>query len=84
MRIIKTSKEASNFEEMKRIANLGCDKCPCCGEISRYKNDKGILTGLHDTWVKGIFKPKYMRIDYYICYSCGAEWSSEPYQMRWL
>ena len=88
MKITKSSKEVALFAAMKFAANLGCNVCPCCGETKSYGNymkegilNRGIMAGLHSkTWVKGIFHMKNMQCDCYKCYSCGAEWESEPYQ----
>lgn len=87
MRITKTSDRVSSLESAKRIANIGCNKCPCCGEtkssISYYslgEINKGIVSGLSKTWAEGFFKMKSMKCDCYHCLTCGAEWESEPYE----
>lgn len=75
MKITKTSKRMSELKTAKEIANKGCDKCPCCGEIYN-----GLP--LEKSWYQGrLFrKGRYMKIDCYTCDSCGAEWESEPYE----
>lgn len=88
MKITKSSKEAASFASMRTVANVGCDVCPCCGEnkswIQYMKEgvyNKGVMSGaLNKTWVEGVFRMRNMKCDCYKCYSCGAEWESEPYQ----
>lgn len=63
-------------------------KCPKCGEkkstawyIKKGKGlNKGISGGIYNSWYTGIFKKKYMRVDYYFCNTCGNEWESEEYE----
>ena len=96
MKITKTDKEVSNSELRKSIANQGCNICPCCGETKTtydYMDEEGIpkflLGGLSKgidstfckNYCKGFFNMKYMQIDCYKCYTCGAEWESEPYEV---
>lgn len=75
MKIIKTSERASFLKMAKQNANIGCDKCPCCGEA--YHGLAPIKT-----WMEGgLFRTaKYMKVDCYTCRSCGAEWESDPYE----
>lgn len=87
MKITKTAEKVQAFEKAKMKANAGCEVCPCCGEtqsvgyyISKGFLHRGISSGLCKTWVKGIFKIKNMHVDCYRCYTCGAEWESEPYE----
>ena len=69
-------------------ANLDCHKCPCCGETkttAQYVADgiynKGLSSlPLTKSWVKGLIRMRHMRCDCYKCYSCGAEWESNPYE----
>lgn len=70
-----------------RITNIGCSKCPCCGEtrksieyISEGHPNRGIVSGIQKTWAEGFFKIKTMKCDCYHCLTCGAEWESEPYE----
>lgn len=96
MKITKTDKEVSNSNLRKSIANQGCDVCPCCGETKTcedYTDEEGVMSFLLNGYPKGIsyftcknyckgfFKMKYMQIDCYVCYTCGAEWESEPYEV---
>lgn len=81
LRITKTGKQHSKFEQNRIQANIGCDICPCCGEsksslyyIKQGILNKGICDGIEKTWGKGL------RCDCYMCLTCGAEWESEPYQ----
>lgn len=88
MRITKTATRSAVQQTTKEIANLGCNICPCCGEaktVMEYFNEgirnKGIFGGLVcKTLAKGLFRPKYMQADCYSCYTCGAQWESEPYE----
>lgn len=88
MKITKSSKEAASFTAMKAAANAGCNVCPCCGETISWDDymkegilNKGIMAGfINKTWVEGVFHMRSMKCDCYKCYSCGAEWDSEPYQ----
>ncbi len=86
VKITKTAKQNSVFDQNRIDANIGCDKCPCCGEskltlhyIKRGILNKGILQGIEKTWVS-LFGMKNMKCDCYKCCTCGAEWESEPYQ----
>ena len=79
MKITKTSDRASFLKMSKQNANKGCDKCPCCGKpikfpslVSRTWYESGGLFGLG--------KSKHMKVNYYWCSSCGAEWESDPYE----
>lgn len=88
MRITKSSRDAASLAVSSAVANAGCNKCPCCGEtksLSDYMNEgiwnKGVSgRGIERTWVEGLFRMRNMKCDCYKCYSCGAEWESEPYQ----
>lgn len=88
MKITKSLKEAASFSAMKAAANDGCNVCPCCGEAKSWSDymkegilNKGIMAGfINKTWVEGVFRMRNMKCDCYKCYSCGAEWESEPYQ----
>lgn len=87
MKITKTNKEYSNEIKRRKDANKGCKVCPCCGEkktldyyIEKGKGIKGISGGLYSNIIKGFFNPKILRVDCYRCYTCGAEWESEPYE----
>ncbi len=88
MKITKTAYKASNLKSLKQTANFGCNKCPCCGETRAMTIErtplgfvtKGIQSGIQKTWAEGIFKMKHMKVDCYSCYTCGAEWESDPYQ----
>lgn len=85
MKITKTNKDVMRMNNRKLIANEGCHICPCCDETERLYFDsengtKGIVDGIIKTWHEGFFKTRHMRVDCYVCYTCGAEWESEPYQ----
>lgn len=88
MRITKTAERVSELKHAERIVNIGCNKCPCCGETKQHWDyfrkgiyDKGLSSvGTCKTWVDGLFRMKHMKCDCYKCYTCGAEWESEPYQ----
>lgn len=75
MKITKTGKESSVFDQNRINANIGCDKCPCCGEskstlhyIKQGILNKGILQGIEKTWAS-LFGMKNMKCD---CYKCGT------------
>lgn len=89
MRITKTSTQVSESKRRRETANLGCNKCPCCGETMRFgeaiKNGYGLKRGISSismsrpvrTW---LFSSEYKTVDIYSCHRCGAEWESEPYE----
>lgn len=86
MKITRTAEEAKAAEERKRIANIDCDKCPCCGETEIDKDyiikgfaNKGIIHW-QKTWHEGCFGLRTMHCDCYSCSTCGAQWQSEPYE----
>ncbi len=87
MKITKSASAVAISRTQKALANVGCQKCPCCGETKtsiEYMMEgvaaKGVSSGLIKTWVEGTFRIRHMRCDCYKCYSCGAEWESDPYQ----
>lgn len=87
MRITKTADVVASLEARKAAANQECQKCPCCGEtktIMEYLREgtfnKGISSGCVKIWIEGFIKLRSMKSDLYKCYSCWAEWESEPYQ----
>lgn len=87
MKINKYASEVAELKRKRKIANFGCDVCPCCGEdkksiyyIQKGILDKGINDLLYKIVSKGIFSTKLYRIDCYYCLTCGAEWESEPYE----
>lgn len=85
MRITRT-KEAVAAETSRRAkANAGCEKCPCCGEerdhfemIGAGEPDKGV-DKMQLTRYAGWFSLHVAHVDWYQCYTCGAEWESDPY-----
>lgn len=72
MKITLSAKEVERRRDLKKKANEGCNKCPCCNETS-------ITAGLHYYITKGFFIPRVYNVDVYICRKCGARWESEPY-----
>lgn len=87
MRITKTSDEASYLKNVGLIANIGCHKCPCCGEardsieyVLKGILNMGIARGLQKTWAEGFWGTRSMKCDCYSCRTCGAQWESEPYE----
>lgn len=84
MKIIKLPDALDPKVLEKQNALKGCDKCPCCGEtrqlfFSEKEGTKGIAGGLERTWRKGIFNIKIYYSTVFTCYTCGAQWESEPY-----
>lgn len=87
MKIVKTAKKHKGYNLQKQKANEGCMICPCCGEtktvdyyINKGKGIKGISGGIYSTQTSGLFNTKVLRVDHYVCNTCGAEWESEPYE----
>lgn len=88
MKITKNAQTAIATKRRKELANEGCQTCPCCGESKTFlqylkenQGFKGVSCGTCRTWVSGIFHPRHMQVDLYVCYTCGAEWESEPYKI---
>lgn len=89
MKITMTSQTALSQKQRSQLANTGCKVCPCCGEtkstMEYFKEgiyNKGIFYGLIcKQWAEGLFRTRHMRIDCYCCYTCGAEWESEAYEV---
>lgn len=78
MKITKTSEDVDRFKREKKIANRGCNKCPCCGS-------KKVKKGFPTIWREdagGFFHyySRHMKKDNYECEKCGAEWESDPYE----
>lgn len=87
MRITKSSVQVNATRAAAFIANAGCNRCPCCGETGEFINylkqgimNKGISGGIEKTWSEGFFHTKFLKCDCYSCYTCGAQWESEPYE----
>lgn len=91
MKITRTAKEEAAYNSRREIANIGCNKCPCCGEtktLSEYFKEEGVLKGIsggiYKSWYEGgLFrKSRHMRSDCYTCNTCGAQWESDPYEIN--
>ena len=89
MKITKWSNEVNISNEKRIIANIGCNICPCCGEvkdtfyyIKQGILNKGIFSGIQKSWIEGFFKMRHMKADCYYCETCGAEWESDPYEWK--
>lgn len=90
MKITKTGDTARALEAGRKMANAGCDRCPCCGESKEYTPflHSGIMkVGYGVVWRRGkgffgFLKEKCCHVDKYHCESCGANWESEPYPVE--
>lgn len=94
MKITKTADKVRNLEMQRRLANIGCDRCPSCGEnktdfdyikeTGYYSSNKGIMKyGVRHTLKRvGLFKSVLCCIDSYKCNTCGVTWESEPYPVE--
>lgn len=87
MKITKYPRVRSDFEQNREKANIGCDVCPCCGEKRHFyydqqeKRQKGTGPIMHRSFTHGDFPNiKSMRVDCYVCVTCGAQWESDPYE----
>lgn len=87
MKIIFDSSNDSSKMHLRMIANIGCDKCPICGETRKFyaggpeKTPIGVMKSLVPArYTIGVFKRKNIQIDRYTCYSCGSSWQSDPYE----
>lgn len=86
MRITRKPGEIFPDEARRIEANAGCDVCPCCGEDRKYADapltdhsGRGIMH-MGESWKDfGFFHGGLKTIDHYKCYTCGAEWESDPY-----
>lgn len=88
MKVTKTADNANKKIQDKEKANDGCNVCPCCGEnkgrfyyFKKGYNTKGIISGCCRTWAEGFFKLRNYQVDCYKCYTCGAEWESDKYEI---
>lgn len=86
MRITCDSRKENTEQKRRKLANEGCDKCPCCGEtkyfyISEDKQMRGISAGMirTETKIKGFFNLKIIHRDCYSCYTCGSKWESDEW-----
>lgn len=89
MKIIFDSSNDSSKMHLRMIANIGCDKCPICGETNPFylKDDNGckIPKGIYCRllpirWTKGFIRKYHYAKDTYQCLTCGSEWESEQYE----
>lgn len=78
MKIIATSEQANKKEEDRRIANIGCDICPCC----KSKNVEYRFTHYETKWKFYFFYMGLYDVDRWSCNDCGSVWESEPYNKR--
>lgn len=76
----------AQMKEAERIAKLGCDKCPCCGEDKTF--DYYWEHGVHNKGIKSTGASREKRkdkklyeVEHYKCKNCEAEWESEPYEV---
>lgn len=79
-------------EFAKHLANAGCSKCLCCGE-EKGRNEylrEGITNkGIFVSWPILTVTPRLFRHTkheetiMYRCYTCGASWESEPYEVAY-
>ncbi len=76
MKITKTNKEVSNYQQEKAKANAGCDVCPCCGTT----NIQPYMLPIHVVEER-FWKSRAYTVDCYKCDNCGAEWQSDPYDI---
>lgn len=72
MKITRTSLDKLLEVDEYKAAHDGCEQCPCCG-------NQRISHRASKTYRRGLFRRRWMKIDRYKCYSCDAEWESEPY-----
>lgn len=83
MKITKYGNQAIN--ESREFANHGCHKCPCCGETRDLFDvivDTSKIAGIDSITVrkeKGFFSIKFVSVERYHCYTCGAEWESDEW-----
>lgn len=72
MRITKSSKDNKKYELLAIKANIGCEKCPECGNLNttRIPTQKSWYSPL-----KG-----HMKVTCYKCEVCGCEYESEPFK----
>lgn len=91
MIITKRGADKDKLEELEQLrakANEGCSVCPICGETHAYNSERinglhkqtGLLKQFHSREVLEWFTWK--KVDYYFCYTCGSEWTSEPYKFK--
>lgn len=67
----KMTESPDSFDERRRKASQGCERCPACGSYSGVRR-KGIrFSHEKDSAITYI-------MDIYAC-MCGAEWSGEPF-----
>lgn len=75
--------------DSRKVANLGCDKCPNCGEDK--KDIEYIRTGVTSKGVSHYLfsemhsygflhiKSKQFNYDEYECKTCGCKWKSDEW-----
>lgn len=82
MKITSHKGHSSGSREFRKMqANIGCDKCPVCGERCSTRDapcGKGIQHYTH-TYYKSLFNMNRYRADKYHCWTCGSRWESEEY-----
>lgn len=89
MKVTKTASAAASERMARKVAEQGCNVCPCCGEtrswvdVVKAKGDplsQGIFDyPLHGYVKTGFLRGAYMTVTNYECHTCGARWESEPY-----
>jgi hypothetical protein len=86
LRIQKVSDAEDGTLIKRKLANIGCNVCPCCGEKRKFSVN--LFTGKPYGILKSYFvrseshtfsNRKEARYDMYSCTSCGAKWESDAY-----
>lgn len=87
MKIIRTASDVSKSKSDRVSANVGCNTCPCCGETRQWDYRlSGRPAGISPPLVARVnignfWMTRYASVDFYECYTCGAEWESDPYDI---
>lgn len=87
MKITRTKSDVSKFKSDRISANVGCDVCPCCGETRQWDYRlSGRPVGISPPFMTRVdignfWKTRYASVDLYECFTCGAEWESELYDI---
>lgn len=92
MRILKKPDDQDPLMIAKKKALEGCYKCPFCGEdqmihpaqTAILRNEPYHNEGI--AWIDYYYIYRLFKVyqtEVFKCYTCGAEWESEPYFIKY-
>ena len=76
MRITKPRDSEDPQKLQRKLAFVGCDKCPECGEMYNIETDE------NTHYLKHMFWYEYKDITEFVCKNCGCHYETDPYNKK--